>query len=242
MLLHDLKKKWNETDCINKKSNSLSHLKRIRYHLFSLLSPICFHARALPCARPGGSFTVEAAFVFPLFLFAVLVILGFFPVLQLQVQVNHALQYAARMTAVSCQDPEEDHSAAAFVEGTAPVSQLSEKIWVDRGGAAGRNQQYFPAAVRLFRGLYPAGGQLPGAAADFFLEDRPASRGTVCADEKVDGGRSGGCRRRGRRVCVCDAHRERLSQHLRVFLSEAFHTVCFHSRSTGASESGRQHL
>lgn len=55
--------------------------------------------------------------MFPLFLFAVLVILGFFPVLQLQVQVNHALQYAARMTAVSCQDPEEDHSAAAFVEG-----------------------------------------------------------------------------------------------------------------------------
>ena len=55
--------------------------------------------------------------MFPLFLFAVLVILGFFPVLQLQVQVNHALQYAARMTAVSCQDPEEDHSPSQFFGG-----------------------------------------------------------------------------------------------------------------------------
>ena len=191
---------------------------------------------------PGGSFTVEAAFVFPLFLFAVLVILGFFPVLQLQVQVNHALQYAARMTAVSCQDPEEDHSAAAFVEGQLLFRSYLKKYGWTEAAAAGRNQQYFPAAVRLFRGLYPAGGQLPGAAADFFLEDRPASveqcvrmKKWTGADPEAAGGAEEGY------VYVTPTGSAYHSTSACSYLKLSTRSV-FHSRSTGASESGRQHL
>ncbi len=76
----------------------------------------CFNAmhfpfKTLPAKTPQrvrlrGSFTVEAAFVLPLFLFAALVVLGIFPVLKLETQVNAGLQYAARMTASACHDEE----------------------------------------------------------------------------------------------------------------------------------------
>lgn len=55
-------------------------------------------------AHPGASFTVEAAFVLPLFLFAILIMLGIFTSLQAQSCMSQALQYSARKTAVSYMD------------------------------------------------------------------------------------------------------------------------------------------
>ncbi len=85
------------------------------------VSPKSMHAKALQRARrdpegrqtkgllrayPQGSFTVEAAFVLPLFLFAAVVVIGLFPVLKLQTEVNSGLQYAARMKAAAYQGEE----------------------------------------------------------------------------------------------------------------------------------------
>ena len=64
-----------------------------------------------------GSFTVEAALVVPIFLLALLVFLGFFPLLLIQTQVNAALQYTARIMAVSYQDEEEEVSIVSLAEG-----------------------------------------------------------------------------------------------------------------------------
>lgn len=64
-----------------------------------------------------GSFTVEAALVVPIFLLALLVFLGFFPLLLIQTQVNAALQYTARIMAVSYQDEEEEGSIVSLAEG-----------------------------------------------------------------------------------------------------------------------------
>ena len=62
--------------------------------------------KALQCARPKGSFTVEAAFVVPLFLFAMLLFLGLFQMMQVQICVSGGLQYAARTVAAACRDVE----------------------------------------------------------------------------------------------------------------------------------------
>lgn len=61
--------------------------------------------KALSCASrstEAASMTVEAAFVFPLFLFAMLMVLGLFEALQVESEMNKALQYAARRSAVIC--------------------------------------------------------------------------------------------------------------------------------------------
>ncbi|MCC8029034.1 MAG: hypothetical protein LIO75_04430 [Lachnospiraceae bacterium] len=60
---------------------------------------------------------MEAAFVLPWFLFAAVVILGMFPMLMIQTQVNAGLQYTARMLAVSYQDTDEDKTVITFAEG-----------------------------------------------------------------------------------------------------------------------------
>ncbi|MCD8299719.1 MAG: pilus assembly protein [Clostridiales bacterium] len=88
-------------------------------------------AKALQQARLRASFTVEAAFVLPLFLFAALVVLGIFPVLKLQTQVNAGLQYAARMTASACHD--EDGSALTTVVSVAEEQLLFRKYMNDHG-------------------------------------------------------------------------------------------------------------
>lgn len=75
-------------------------------------------AKALQYAHQRASFTIEAAFVLPLFLFAAVVVLGLFPMLVLQVQVNSSLQYAARIMAVSWQDADEEGSVLSLMEGT----------------------------------------------------------------------------------------------------------------------------
>lgn len=75
--------------------------------------------KALCCGRLRcrGSFTVEAAFVIPFFLMACVVVLGLFPLLLVQVQVSNALQYAARMTAVSYRDVQDAHDVLSLAEG-----------------------------------------------------------------------------------------------------------------------------
>ncbi|MCC8151949.1 MAG: hypothetical protein LIO96_10990 [Lachnospiraceae bacterium] len=60
---------------------------------------------------------MEAAFVLPLFIFAAVIVVGLFPMLKIQVQVNAALQYAARMMAVSWQDSEDSHEVLSLAEG-----------------------------------------------------------------------------------------------------------------------------
>lgn len=96
---------------------SLSNLLRTIYKFIFFIPSLYFHAKALQYARRKASFTVEAAFVLPLFLFAALVVLGIFPVLHLQVQVNNGLQYAARIVAVSCQETEEENGLFSLAEG-----------------------------------------------------------------------------------------------------------------------------
>ncbi len=101
MLLRKQHKLQNESKYIIHKS--LSNLMRISK---SLVSPKNKRAKALQWVCPKASFTVEASFVLPLFLFAALVVLGFFPVLKLQTEVNGALQYAARIKAAAYREEE----------------------------------------------------------------------------------------------------------------------------------------
>lgn len=75
-------------------------------------------AKALQYARQSGSFTLEAALIMPLFVFAAAVVLGLFSVMLVQIQITGGLQYASRMIAVSCQDDEEDiHNLLYLAEG-----------------------------------------------------------------------------------------------------------------------------
>lgn len=73
--------------------------------------------KALQCARPKGSFTVEAAFVVPLFLFVMLLFLGLFQMMQVQICVSGGLQYAARTVAAACRDAEEEENPAILAGG-----------------------------------------------------------------------------------------------------------------------------
>ncbi len=111
-------------------TKSLSKRTRISINHITLVSPKQKRAKALQAACRKGSFTVEAAFVVPLFLFAALVVLGLFPMLKLQTEVNSALQYAARMRAVSCQS--EDTTLDTLVTKSARTlffSYLEEHGW-----------------------------------------------------------------------------------------------------------------
>ncbi len=94
----------NESTDITTKS--LSYRTRISTHQITLVSPNNKRAKALRAARLRGSFTVEASFILPLFLFAAVVVIGMFPMLKLQTEVDSALQYAARMKAVAYQSDE----------------------------------------------------------------------------------------------------------------------------------------
>ncbi|MCD7981895.1 MAG: pilus assembly protein [Clostridiales bacterium] len=90
---------------------------RIILDFVSYVSPNNTSAKALQCARTKGSFTVEAAFILPLFIFAAAVVIGMFPMLMIQMQVNSGLQYAARIMAVSYQDSEDEGTILSLTEG-----------------------------------------------------------------------------------------------------------------------------
>lgn len=81
-------------------------------------------------ARPGASFTVEAAFVLPLFLFAILVMLGLFASLQVQSCMAQALQYSARKAAVSYTE----HDAADQGTGLIGARRMAVGYFRDHGG------------------------------------------------------------------------------------------------------------
>lgn len=104
------------------------------------------NARALEYARPKGSFTVEAAFVLPLFLFAAVAVLGLFPMLVLQTQVNNGLQYAARMMAVSYQDEDEEGSVLSLLEG-----QLLFRRYMSEHGCEESVLRHGPGSISLLR-------------------------------------------------------------------------------------------
>ncbi len=105
MLLRRIHHKRNSKSK-DKKHKSLSYRLRTFNQSIHFVSPKNKSAKALQRACPRGSFTVEAAFVLPLFLFAALVVLGLFPILKLQTEVNNGLQYAARTKAVAWQGDE----------------------------------------------------------------------------------------------------------------------------------------
>lgn len=103
---------------LRKKSNkSLSNHMQTILDFVPFVSLMNMRAKALQYACRRGSFTLEAAFVLPLFLFAAVAVLGMFPMLMIQTQVNAGLQYTARILAVSYQDSDEDHTVISFAEG-----------------------------------------------------------------------------------------------------------------------------
>ncbi len=116
MLLHFYKIQNLSSKSLIKSLSSRMQLRRISGFV-QHVSPIQTYAKALQYACRRASFTVEAAFVLPLFLFAAAVVLGLFPVLKLETQVNAGLQYAARMVALSYQDSEDDHDVLSLTEG-----------------------------------------------------------------------------------------------------------------------------
>ncbi len=100
---HKQKRQNKSKDILYK---SLSNRMRIFNYHVKIVSPKNKHAKALQRACRKGSFTVEAAFALPLFLFAAVIVIGLFPILKLQTEVNCGLQYAARMKAVAFQGDE----------------------------------------------------------------------------------------------------------------------------------------
>lgn len=71
----------------------------------NLLSKIPYkkkRIKALQYARAVGSFTIEAAFILPLFLFAAVMILGLFQLILAEIYVTGGMQYASRTLAVAC--------------------------------------------------------------------------------------------------------------------------------------------
>ena len=88
-----------------------------------------------------GSLTVEAAFVLPLFLFAVLIMLGIFQAVQVQCGMSQALQYAARRTAVTYVTGDSpDKGLGILGARQMTVSYLKQHdAWTDaiEGGTAG---------------------------------------------------------------------------------------------------------
>lgn len=81
--------------------------------------------KTLSCASLRGSITVEAAFALPIALFALLVMLGFFVVLQVETEMTEALQYASRKIAVECAVAE--YAAEITRNGETSTGEASEE-------------------------------------------------------------------------------------------------------------------
>ncbi len=94
------------------KINELRSLKR---------HSIYNRTKALSCPLAQGSLTAEAAFVLPLFLFTILIFMGFFSLLETEARVTQALHYAGRKMAVYCMAAEENGSEDG---GEQKLSQL----------------------------------------------------------------------------------------------------------------------
>ena len=103
-------------DGMKKSYESLSGILRNTYRRHFHRPGKCTSAKVLQCVCLAGSFTAEAAFVVPLFLFAALVVLGLFSLLRVELKVNEALQYTARKMAVSFRDTEESEALISFGE------------------------------------------------------------------------------------------------------------------------------
>lgn len=115
MLLRKYRRKNNSPNLKTKKPLS-NHMRTI-LDFVSDVSPNSTCAKALQCARTKGSFTVEAAFILPLFIFAASIVIAMFPMLMIQMQVNSGLQYAARIMAVSFRESEDEGTILSLSEG-----------------------------------------------------------------------------------------------------------------------------
>lgn len=106
-----------------KKQDEVVMKKENEHNILSLKSLsllcICLLSRKFPEKQPDtkawfrtrkqASFTVEAAMVMPIFVFFLALFIGLFRVMQVEMQVDQALQYAAGNTALYCQQSEDGH-------------------------------------------------------------------------------------------------------------------------------------
>ena len=102
--------------------------KRNKHDILSLKSLsllcVCLLSRKFPenkpdtkawfCTRKRASFTVEAAMVVPIFVFFLALFLGLFRVMETQMRIDQALQYAAGKTAVYCQQEEKGYPIVEY--------------------------------------------------------------------------------------------------------------------------------
>ncbi len=114
MLLQNNRRNKNNFLLSCSKSLSLRKYKCLVICIPSYLEQ--FLAKAPEYVCPKGSFTVESAFVLPIFLFAAVVVLGLFPLLLVEQQVNAGLQYAARIAATSYQEEGEGETLLSLTE------------------------------------------------------------------------------------------------------------------------------
>lgn len=98
-------KTHNPKSIINKslpRSASKLNRKKISNNTYSINNESKDYKEVSPYTCLKGSYTLEAAIVLPLFTVFMVTILMFFRIMQVETQVQEALIYAGRMTAVEC--------------------------------------------------------------------------------------------------------------------------------------------
>lgn len=101
----------NNCTCLEKEitqsSNEFYSFRSARAQCTCLLSGlISDHTKTLLCVRWKASITVEAALVVPFFLLAIVLFLGLFQVMKVELQVNQALSYTVSKMAAEVIDPD----------------------------------------------------------------------------------------------------------------------------------------
>ena len=150
MLLCGKKEEPTELSAVRTEDSLQTNQKRLSVQYINPFPP--GDTKALPCTGPVGtflprgrriraSFTVEAAFVFPMVLFALLVFMGFFTALQVQGEMTKAMQYAARKLAMqsgaasvlTLTDSEEDGDDEDDDDSSSLAALLTDSTAVARG-------------------------------------------------------------------------------------------------------------
>ena len=130
MLVSFCSKKYNTF----KKYTLPKHILR-KLHIF-----IGYIYKRMPaCTHFKGSYTLEAAVIFPLFAGFMVSLLFFFRVMQIETVVKEALYYSSRMTALSCCVNDSDTVSLATAKALL-LSQLKDSDVIKdyvRGGCAG---------------------------------------------------------------------------------------------------------
>ena len=130
MLVSFCSKKYNTF----KKYTLPKHILR-KLHIFTGY----IYKRMPACTHFKGSYTLEAAVIFPLFAGFMVSLLFFFRVMQIETVVKEALYYSSRMTALSCCVNDSDTVSLATAKALL-LSQLKDSDVIKdyvRGGCAG---------------------------------------------------------------------------------------------------------